>query len=158
MKTIARFAKDVWCLNRPSEFSAALALRADEPQRIEAAKERDNEGGVACFPLDDSGVVAADVLAFWKSQSFDLGIKSYQGNCDLCFMKNRESIDRLLREEPERAAWWIEKEKQSGQRFRRDRPGYAGMKWTSEHQQLIPFPEAPDIESVITCEGGYCSD
>lgn len=158
MKTIARFARRLWNLKRPSEFSAALALRADEPRRIDSARKRDNEGGVAYFPLDVAEIVAADVLEFWKGQSFDLGIKSYQGNCDLCFMKNRESMDRLLRENPGRAEWWAQKEKESGQRFRNDRPGYAGMLWTSQHQKLIPFPDAPEIESVITCEGGYCSD
>lgn len=158
MNTIRRFALELWSLKRKSDYYVSLALRADEQNRIASSKERDADCGTPCYPLDDACITSADVLAFWKDQPFDLAIKSYQGNCDLCYMKSRDRIDRLIREEPSRAAWWIAKEKETGQTFRRDRPSYAGMKWRAEHQQLLPFADVPEIESVISCEGGYCSD
>ena len=38
---------------------------------------------------------------------FDLHLEHYQGNCDLCFLKGRNMIKRLLTEHPEKAEWWI---------------------------------------------------
>lgn len=157
MRTIYRFVRDVWGVVRVHEYNVALALRSDEQHRIESTRCRAIEAGVPYFPLDDAGIVSADVLAFWRSQPFDLKLKSYQGNCDLCYMKSRASIDRLIRQEPERADWWIEWEKRSGQRFRDDRPRYVGLRWQAEHQGLL-FDEPEELETVITCEGGYCSD
>jgi 3'-phosphoadenosine 5'-phosphosulfate sulfotransferase (PAPS reductase)/FAD synthetase len=158
MNTIKRFAYAAFGIDRPSHYNVALSLRHDEPHRIEKAMARGNECGVPCFPLDDARIVAADVLAFWKRQSFDLEIKSYQGNCDLCFMKKPDRIDRILRAEPERADWWIQREKRTGKTFRQDRMNYTGMLWQSKHQALLPFPEVPDIEETVGCDGGYCSD
>jgi 3'-phosphoadenosine 5'-phosphosulfate sulfotransferase (PAPS reductase)/FAD synthetase len=158
-RTIRRAAMEWWKLAHKRDYYVALALRADEQNRIESARKRDVDAGTPIFPLDDANVTADDVLAFWKAQPFDLTIKSYQGNCDLCYMKSRGRLDRLIREEPERAAWWIEKERQTGQTFRQDRPGYAGLHWQATHQPLLPFAEPPpEIESIISCEGGYCSD
>jgi 3'-phosphoadenosine 5'-phosphosulfate sulfotransferase (PAPS reductase)/FAD synthetase len=156
-KTMSRFAKDIWGVT-PSQFNVALALRHDEQLRIQRAEDRGNEAGVPCYPLDEAEVVAEDVVAFWKSQPFDLGLKSYQGNCDLCFMKSRPRMERLLAEEPQRAEWWIEQERWTGQKFRRDRASYAGMLWQIQNQTTFDFPEVPDVESVISCESGYCSD
>ena len=45
--------------------------------------------------------------------AFDLGIRSEQGTCDLCFMKGAGKLKQLIREDPERAEWWIEQERQS---------------------------------------------
>ena len=45
--------------------------------------------------------------------SLRVGIRSEQGNCDLCFMKGVGKLKRLIREDPERAEWWIERERQS---------------------------------------------
>jgi hypothetical protein len=158
MNTIKRFAYQTWGIKKPSQYNVALALRHDEQHRIENAKDAGNEHGVPHFPLDEAEIVASDVVAFWKTQAFDLGIKSYQGNCDLCYMKSRARIDRILSEEPAKADWWIEQERSTGQRFRRDRASYAGMLWQIQNQKTFDFPDVPDVESVISCESGYCSD
>ena len=60
--------------------------------------------------IADAGVREADVLDWWKRQPFDLGIPSYAGNCDLCYLKGRAKLIRLIREDPSRADWWIEQE------------------------------------------------
>jgi len=156
-KTMTRFAKEVWGV-KPAQFNVALALRHDELPRIENAKDRGHDDGMPCFPLDEAEIIAGDVVAFWKTQAFSLEIKSYQGNCDMCFMKSRARIDRLLSDEPERAVWWIEKERQTGQKFRKDRASYAGMLHQIKTQTTFDFPDVPDVESVISCESGYCSD
>ena len=42
-------------------------------------------------------------------------------------------------------------------RLRRDRESYRGLLWQAQHQKLL-FEGPDDMETVITCEGGYCSD
>ncbi len=49
----------------------------------------------------------------------DLQLQHYQGNCDLCFLKGRHKIRRLLTEWPEKATWWMEQEKKVDGTFRK---------------------------------------
>jgi hypothetical protein len=157
MKVLARHCMHIWGLKRAKDFNVALALRAEEIDRVDSALARDPEGGVPYFPLADAGVNGIDVMRFWKSQPFDLGMKSYEGNCRLCFMKKKAPLIMLIRQRPEDADWWSGWEERTNDRFRRDRIGYSGMKYEALHQANL-FPEPDDMESVITCEGGYCSD
>lgn len=46
---------------------------------------------------------------------FDLGLKSYQGNCDLCWKKSLKKKLRILKEEPKVAEWYVEMERKYGQ-------------------------------------------
>jgi len=45
-----------------------------------------------------------DVVLFWKKQTFDLRLMSWQGNCDACFLKDRER-KRIFERQPEVAQW-----------------------------------------------------
>jgi hypothetical protein len=67
------------------------------------------------------------VLAFWKAQSFDLQLKTWEGNCDLCFLKARDKKVRIMQDHPEMAAWWLEKERAAGQPFRRQGASYEAL-------------------------------
>ena len=53
--------------------------------------------------------------------------KTMHGNCDLRFLKGGDQAYSLIREKPQRAVWWIEKEERSGHTFRADRPSYRSM-------------------------------
>lgn len=83
-----------------------IGIRYDEPRRWQKAltKECRTE-----YPMVHARVSQADVQAFWREQPFDLGIHSAQGNCDLCFMKGYRKLLATIRDEPHRAAWWIER-------------------------------------------------
>ena len=37
-------------------------------------------------------------------------IDTYAGNCNLCYLKGRAKLIRLIREDPTLADWWIEQE------------------------------------------------
>ena len=94
-------------------WHAVIGLRADEQRRVLRMRARNcgsRTGAHAVLPLADAGVREADVLDWWKRQPFDLGIPSYAGNCDLCFLKGRAKLIRLIREDPTLADWWIEQE------------------------------------------------
>lgn len=157
MNTMRRYVYDLWEISKSDEYNVALALRNDERHRIESAMQRPIEAGVSYFPLDDARVRAADVIEFWKKQSFQLGMRAYEGNCRLCHMKKDHALDRLTRQRPNDADWWIDWENRTGDYFRRKRLSYTALKWQAEHQPLL-FDEPDELETVITCESGYCSN
>ena len=94
-------------------WHSVIGLRADEQRRVlrmRAMNCGSRTGARAVLPLADAGVREADILDWWKRQPFDLGIPSYAGNCDLCYLKGRAKLIRLIRADPSRADWWIEQE------------------------------------------------
>ena len=91
-----------------------LGIRYDEPRRWKKALMTECR---AEYPLMHAGVTETDVLDFWARSPFDLAIPSRLGNCDLCFLKGRANLLRVMRKEPGRAAWWITQEKNTAATF-----------------------------------------
>lgn len=135
-----------------------VGLRADEPGRVFKALDRTNERWRNVCPLHTAGIEEPDVRAFWSRQPFDLRLESYEGNCDLCFLKGAGKLTRIMRDRPDLAAWWIEAEaeaearssKPSGARFRSDRKSYADMLDSVERQGVLPFSVFDDHQSCDT--------
>lgn len=101
-----------------TNWDTALGFRYDEPLRVDKKKnDTRKETGDYLFPLYDLQVSSDDVLKFWKSQTFDLQIYSYQGNCDLCFYKGVKIKRQLLREDATTGAWWSQMEEEIGATF-----------------------------------------
>jgi hypothetical protein len=59
------------------------------------------------------------VLDYWKTMPFDLGLEHHQGNCDLCFLKGKNKLKRLITEDPSKAEWWARQEELVGGTFNR---------------------------------------
>lgn len=91
-----------------------LGIRYDEPQRV--AKQKSGN----YLPLYDAKILKADVRNFWARQDFDLQLKDYQGNCDLCFLKGKNKRLTLMLENPSIIDWWAEQETKSSARFDKD--------------------------------------
>lgn len=144
--TIERYFKSLGV----DEFETMVGIRADEPKRI--VKMRDTK----LMPLANAGVTQADVQAFWKSHSFDLGLSFHDGvtalgNCDLCFMKPMHQIASMVFDKPERAVFWAEQEKAIGGTFSKDRPSYSAMlKFSQEQRDMFD-----KNEEAISC---FCGD
>lgn len=115
-------------------------------------------------PLAKAGVTLDDVTAFWEAHPFDLGLESYQGNCDLCFLKGAGKIRRVMRENPELAGWWVRMEEEASHRgvavnpsvanFRKDRPPYRIMLELAQRPGLFDNVDAAD-ELSVAC---HCTD
>ena len=84
VRTVHRHLKSVgW-----TEWDSMLGIRADEQRRLAKIGNRDygkHEGKIA--PLGTAGITKEGVGAFWRSQSFDLGLPNnngvtMHGNCD----------------------------------------------------------------------------
>jgi hypothetical protein len=70
-------------------------------------------------PMNDAKHTVKDVTNFWEKQNFDLNLtnfsgKTLAGNCDLCFLKGKDTKVKLLQERPEMADWWIKQEQKFG--------------------------------------------
>lgn len=110
------------------DFTTVLGIRADEPRRVSRIKG-DTTRDIS-LPLADAGVTREDVVLWWSRQHFDLQLPNDDpayGNCDMCFLKSRERIERVMSSEPERAKWWMAQEDHIRGTFRKDRPTYAQM-------------------------------
>lgn len=105
-------AMKAWMMDHGYEhWTNVIGLRHDEPRRvtrIRSSTEKDRWG--IDLPLDDAGVVVADIDAYWKASPFDLGLKKWEGNCDICFLKGKAKRMRIMRDTPSAAHWWIAQE------------------------------------------------
>lgn len=106
-----------------------VGLRYDEGGRVMraiAGNEVNKERWQTLMPLSRMKVTKRDVNEFWSKQNFDLRLKGYEGNCDLCFMKGRNTLATIMRENPGIEDWWVRLErdkiatKASGQSFRKE--------------------------------------
>lgn len=132
------------------EFQTMAGIRADEPRRVVKLRE------TLLAPLAIAGVTQLDVQAFWKANSFDLGLEFRDkvtplGNCDLCFMKGAYQLISIIQQEPKRAIWWADQEKKIGGRFSKDRPDYTQMMNFGINQADMFDPN----ERTIAC---FCGD
>lgn len=100
-------------------WTSAIGIRADEKHRLPDPERPNKERSTRWHPLADAGVTKFDVAAFWAAQPFGLRLpilrgKTLRGNCDGCFLKSEASRAELIRDFPERAAWWEAAEKRIG--------------------------------------------
>jgi hypothetical protein len=134
-------------------WTNVIGLRADEPHRIArmdpsaGGRNRDGRFDTYC-PMGKAGHVLADVAAFWELQPFDLRLRPWEGNCDLCFLKGTAKRQRIMYDRPDLAAWWIEQEGRLTDRkgrpatFRIDTPSYARLADVTRRQLRLPMIDA----------------
>ena len=116
VRVIKRFMMSLGHLH----WTNAIGIRYDEPRRW--AKTRaigEKERWETWLPLVDWRVTKAQVLDYWRTMPFDLKLRHYQGNCDLCFLKGKNKVKRILTDHPEKADWWMEQEGKIGGTFRK---------------------------------------
>jgi hypothetical protein len=89
------------------KYQTALGIRSDEPQRLNWVAKRKNK---FLYFAELFYVTKSDVNRFWSKQSFDLELKSYEGNCDLCWKKGLRKLMTIVKDKPELADWWREME------------------------------------------------
>jgi hypothetical protein len=101
---IAAYAKSIgW-----KKYFTAIGIRSDEIDRVSPTHEKDRY----LYPLVTMNPTTKnDINKFWCDMPFDLELKSYEGNCDLCFKKSFRKLFTIVNENPQLADWWIEMEK-----------------------------------------------
>jgi len=89
------------------EVSTAMGIRYDERHRMSNTAE---EKGLIYPLINDIQVDEKFIRNWWDRQSFDLELKDYEGNCDLCFKKSERKRLTLIKENPLIAKWWLKME------------------------------------------------
>lgn len=152
IKTTERYLKSLGLVR----WTNCIGFRADEPKRVERANTSNKSNDVApYFPLDEAGIELSDVIGFWKNQPFDLQLESHEGNCDLCFLKGKGKLLRILKDRPDLAVWWIRQEQEAigkEARFIKDKT-YLSL--LEESQQPGLFDLIKEDELDVAC---HCTD
>jgi 3'-phosphoadenosine 5'-phosphosulfate sulfotransferase (PAPS reductase)/FAD synthetase len=133
-------------------YHNAIGLRYDEPARIARLRgsPKTTPGEHPFAPLAQARVTEADVFAFWAAQPFDLELLPHEGNCDLCFLKGRHKLLRILKDRPDLAEWWVRQERrfvgktrlEEAGRFSKSKPSYDTLRRQSQEAEL--FDELDD--------------
>jgi hypothetical protein len=89
-------------------YYTAIGVRADEIDRVSPKHEQKKfiYPLVSMVPTTKNGI-----NFFWSKQAFDLRLKTYEGNCDLCFKKAHRKLMTIVIETPETVIWWAEMER-----------------------------------------------
>lgn len=93
-----------------------IGFRHDEPKRVLQFKEQFKKVKTL-FPLYNLGINKEMVNQYWINKSYNLDIPSILGNCDLCFLKGKDNIIKILQLYPELAEKWIKDEEESKRHF-----------------------------------------
>lgn len=151
IKQIHRYMKSRY----GGEYSKVIGLRADERSRFAKIKNAPDAHRIEC-PLYVAGVTKPQILAWWREQPFDLQLKDWEGNCDLCFLKGQNKKRAILRDRPQLADWWIRIERETSQPFRAKGPNYVTLlKQAVEQAKQLPFVwpdlDEPDMDDLSDC-------
>lgn len=82
---------------------------------------------------------------------FDLGLRSYEGNCDLCFLKSRAKLEAIIRENPGIERWWSDQEIVGKGRFVTER-SYADLASHVAQSPTLFDDDEHDVECGLLCQ------
>lgn len=128
------------------EVVRIIGIRADEAHRKSIHAKDEN----IIYPLcDEIPFNERMVREFWNKQSFDLGLKDYEGNCDLCFKKSLKKRLTIIKENPQSAKWWLDME----QKYSSEEIPRFDLRTNKSIEQLIemskrPFTRAKDLHEL----------
>lgn len=88
------------------EYAPFIGIRKDEEHRATQILATCDSFEHPRFPLIESNINEMDVARFWRESDFDLRLMSYEGNCDLCFLKSKWKRKLLIKENPGMVDWW----------------------------------------------------
>jgi hypothetical protein len=123
-----------------------IGIRADEAHRKSVNAEK--EGFI--YPLcDELKVDAKFIRNWWDSQPFDLQLKDYEGNCDLCFKKSLKKRLTIIKENPSVADWWQKME----QKYSSESIPRFDLRTNKSIEELVemakkPFTRAQDLHEL----------
>lgn len=138
---ITKFAKSL-C----SEYQMAIGYRMDELQRINPKTTKQKK---FVYPLVDVWPTwNIQVRKFWESMPFDLELKDYQGNCDLCWKKSQRNRLTILSENPSIGQQWQQWEEQSDFIFDRDGIPVSNLLQIATHQKFRRSIDKMELASI----------
>lgn len=147
------------------DYESALGIRSDEPHRINRKRAEKEK---LIYPMADELKVTGKMIRdWWNNQEFDLGIKDYEGNCDMCWKKSERKLMTIYKENPQYIKWWDDMEKKYGKDrhhfFRNDKSAQDLIKlsnkpfdmakdYNEKQKQDTMFDSELDIEFGCACK------
>ena len=128
------------------EVYTAMGIRFDERHRMSNTAQDKN----IIYPLiQDIKVDSRFIRSWWDKQPFDLKLKDYEGNCDLCFKKSTKKKLTLIKENKDVADWWLNMEEIYGD----DNVPRFDLRTNLSIRQLVdlakkPFTKAEDLHEL----------
>lgn len=135
------------------EYSSFIGIRKDEALRSVQILANCDTFEHPKFPLIEEGITEKEVLNFWAKNDFDLQLRSYEGNCDLCFLKSKYKRVVMARRNPEALKWWLNWETQKsnvghGAQFRKNEPYSLIAQLAQTPNENLPARLRPQVEAV----------
>jgi hypothetical protein len=94
-----------------NNYYTAIGIRVDEADRINV-KAREKK---FIYPLVSMWPTNKEMVnEWWSKQSFNLDLKSYQGNCKTCWKKSDKKLFRIANETPEAYSFFNRMEEEHG--------------------------------------------
>lgn len=138
------------------DYQTALGIRSDEPKRLNWEAKKKNK---FIYFAELFHVTKSDVNNFWSKQTFDLDLKSYEGNCDLCWKKSLRKLMTISIENPQLIEWWREIEIKYGNftpqsRIEKAKPPYRFFRDNMTIEDIVEegklgFDKAIDESKII---------
>ena len=128
------------------EVITAMGIRYDERHRMSNTAIEQN----VIYPLiQDIKVDSKFIRNWWDRQSFDLELKDYEGNCDLCFKKSLKKRLTIVKENPLIANWWLDMENN----YSRESIPRFDLRTNKSIEEIIelakkPFTQARDLHEL----------
>lgn len=93
---------------KKGDYYEAIGIRSDEQHRVNWERAKNDN---LIYPLvTDIRVNSQFIRDFWDNMPFSLGLKDYEGNCDMCYKKSKRKLLTLILENPKLIEWWAEME------------------------------------------------
>lgn len=136
------------------KFEQHIGFRFDEKQRILRFRPTYKQS-VPKFVLNELGITKEMVNQYWLTKPYHLELPQILGNCDLCFLKGKNAIIRILQLYPELADKWIKDEE-----YMSKNKNYAKAQYFSDityrqllnaAQRQVPLFPIDDIQSAYSC-------
>lgn len=124
-----------------NEYYTAIGIRSDEMQRINWENANKKK---YIYPLAiDFRINKNYIRKFWDKQCFDLQLKDYEGNCDMCYKKSNRVLMTLILENPNMINWWNKMESKYG-----TDEGYTFFRGNNSTLDLIDMAKRPFRKAV----------
>lgn len=129
------------------EFDSYLGFRADEPSRVLEYKKKFKKVSPV-FPLYEMGITKPMVLKYWEEKPYTLETPAILGNCDLCFLKGKNAIIRIMQQYPNLAQKWIDDEEKVGGTYIK---GISYKEMLAIAQQTKTKVDLAEIDPAFNC-------
>ena len=144
-----KFATEIF---NGEKFIKAIGFRREDmPKRISWPEIKEDKARI--FPLltdFQEPIGLQELNSWWNKQSFQLGINSKFGNCELCWKKSDNNLVEIIRTGTRFVQWWEKMEEKYGN------TSFRGMKSIADFVAMANQPSTMSIDFSDNGEGCVC--